>query len=94
MEVVKEARVFDRGRNGDGDEGEAGAVDEDAKAGCEGERVEPSDPAEWDREVIGTVRFLTCLLRGSEASPGGGDSSSSGTSSAFGIGRPLPAATS
>jgi hypothetical protein len=57
-EVVREANVFDRGRKGDED-GDAGAVEDDPEsAGCEGERfVDASDPTEWEREDMGTMRF-------------------------------------
>lgn len=58
LEVVSEASVFDRGRNGEWDEGDVGAFDEE-NAGCEGERVEASDPTECERELIGTVRLWT-----------------------------------
>jgi hypothetical protein len=61
-EVVRDARVLDRGRKGDEDcEGEAGggeAGDVPKKAGCEGDRVaEVSEAAEWEREDMGTVKF-------------------------------------
>ena len=60
-DVVRDARVFDRGRKGDEDcEGEAGAgeaVDVPEKAGCEGERVaDASEAAEWERPDMGTVK--------------------------------------
>jgi hypothetical protein len=59
---VRDARVLDRGRNGDDDcAGEAGdgeAADVPEKAGCDGERVaDVSEAAEWDREDIGTIKL-------------------------------------
>jgi hypothetical protein len=61
-EVVRDARVLDRGRNGDEDcDGEASggeAGDAPEKAGCEGDRVaDASEAAEWERPDIGTVKF-------------------------------------
>jgi hypothetical protein len=61
-DVVRDARVFDRGRKGDEDcAGEAGGgedVDAPEKAGWEGDKVaEVSDAADWERPEIGTVRF-------------------------------------
>jgi hypothetical protein len=61
-EVVRDARVLDRGRKGDEDcEGEAGrgeAGELPEKAGCEGDRVaEVSDAAEWERPDMGTVKL-------------------------------------
>lgn len=59
-EVVRDARVLDRGRNGEADGGEAG-VGELAlaeNAGCDGDRfAEASEAAECDREDMGTIRF-------------------------------------
>lgn len=54
LEVVKEASVLDRGRNGEEEAGDVGAVE---KAGCEGDNMEPSEPADCDLEVIGTIKF-------------------------------------
>jgi hypothetical protein len=52
---ARDASVFDRGLKG----GDAGVlVGTLENAGCDGERVvETSDPAECDREDIGTVRL-------------------------------------
>jgi hypothetical protein len=61
-DVVRDARVLDRGRKGDEDcegeavDGEAGEAPE--KAGCEGDRVaDVSDAAEWERPDMGTVKL-------------------------------------
>ena len=59
-EVVREANVFDRGRNGDDEyEGDVGELVEPMEsAGCEGERVAVvSDAADCDRPEMGTMRF-------------------------------------
>jgi hypothetical protein len=61
-DVVREAKVLDRGRNGDEDwEGEAGGGEvavAPKKAGCDGDRVaEVSEAAEWERPDMGTVKF-------------------------------------
>lgn len=88
---------MDRGRKGDddgGDEAMGEFREEDAKAGCEGDSVvEASEAADWDLDVMGTMRFCTFE---SEVGVGSVDKvfvSSGGISSAAGIGRPLPAAT-
>jgi hypothetical protein len=93
--VVSDARVFDRGRKGEGDckiredeaIGEAGGGRDEA--GWKGERL-----AEVSEECggveMGTIKFCTTGV-------GSGDrdrSSSRGTSSAAGISSPLAAATS
>jgi hypothetical protein len=88
-EVVSDARVFDRGRKGDECVGVVGA-------GCDGERAgEVSDAADWDRPEMGTIRFW---IFWEEVCADSGDrglvNSSWGISSAAGMGRPLPAATS
>ena len=96
-EVVREAKVLDRGRKGDDDCGGEEATgepgEEGANAGCEGESAEVSDPADCDLDVIGTVRF--CIF-GFEAFGDSGERaflSSGGISSAGGSGRPLATAT-
>jgi hypothetical protein len=65
------------------------------KAGCDGESVaDASEAAEWDLDEIGTVKFCKFWVEVCGESGGIGlDNSSSGISSAAGIGRPLPAAT-
>jgi hypothetical protein len=58
-EVVREARVLDRGRKGDDVPGEAGTVEDDPEnAGCDGDRVvDASEAAEWERDEMGTIKF-------------------------------------
>lgn len=96
--MVREASILVRGRNGDADctagvleEGLAGSGD---VAGGTESVAERSEATVCDREPIGTIKF------GRFGSDAWGDSdergaagSSSGISSAAGMGRPLPAAT-
>lgn len=93
FEDVRDASVFDRGRKGEEDTGEAGAVDDALlNAGCEGDRLEASEPTDCDRDVIGTMRFWMFGFVVS-ASLGFG-SKPSGISSALGMGMPRAAANS
>lgn len=93
LEVVSEARVFDRGLKGEEVTGEAGAVeDELLNAGCEGERLDASEPADCDLDVIGTIRFWMFGLIASVSL--GLGTSPSGISSALGIAIPRAAAMS
>ena len=97
-EVVSDAKVFDRGRKGDvewaADVGELGEGSENP--GCEGDIVaEVSDAADCDRPEIGTIRFWMFWVEAcGESGESGLVHSSCGISSAAGMGRPLPAATS
>jgi hypothetical protein len=98
-EVVREANVFDRGRKGDDEgAGEVGGEEVPAleNARCAGESfAEASEAAEWDREDIGTIRLCRLWLEVcGESGDMGLVNSSGGISSAAGMGRPLPAATS
>jgi hypothetical protein len=64
---ARDASVFDRGLKGDADcTGDAGVlVGVLENAGCDGERVaETSDPAECDREDIGTVKLCKLWFDG------------------------------
>lgn len=94
-EVVREANVFERGRKGDDDCGGEDATWAVGEAGWEEESaVEASDAADCDLPDMGTVS--PCRFE-FEACGDSGDMvfvSSAGISSAAGIGRPLPAATS
>lgn len=94
---MRDARVLDRGRNGEENGPVDGLTGEGREnTGWDGERAEEvSDAAEWLREVMGTVRLLILLaeLRG-ESGERGRIVSSGGISSAAGIGRPLAAAIS
>ncbi len=59
---VRDARVFDRGRNGEDECAAAGetGLDEEAlaNAGCDGESVaEASEAVECDREFMGGIKL-------------------------------------
>lgn len=94
---VREAKVFDRGLNGEDDcgfgelRGDVGEGRENA--GCEGDKF-MSDDCECDRDDIGTIRFWRFGVD-DLGDPAGVpfSGSSGGTSSAAGMGRPLAAAT-
>ena len=93
LDDVRDAKVFDRGRKGEEDTGDTGAVEEKLlSVGCEGDRLDESEPTDCDRDVIGTIKFCTLGLATS-TSPRLGNRPSA-TSSLLGIGRPRAAAIS
>jgi hypothetical protein len=94
-EVVRDARVFDRGRKGDEWGGDVGVEpgEDRLNAGWDGERlVGVSEAADCDCPAIGFCIF--CVEPCGESKLEGFISSSWGISSAAGMGRPLPAALS